>query len=227
MIVISRRISGRTKLRGRERHIPEDRARIILLGGNTFLIGYAIFGCIDQILCGTNDANYGEYSKGDGQIATVRIVQCSVDPRGDGFGNIVATAATATARLFRFTNSRVQNNGVDYLHDGNGNVFRRAAGLGKRTIIRGVGITLENADVAFASVKDYLLLQYGDSFKFLTPSATQACLEYDLNIEFDRYRIESAIKSNGIDPDIGPCDARALRANIGGVLQHIVSKIGQ
>ena len=107
------RRTGRAKLARRERHTPKDRARIILARLYAFLVRYAIFRCLDEVLRRANNANNGENAKRYCQIALAfPIRQGAADAVAYGFRNF-ATAATTLALVFLFTNACSQNNGIN------------------------------------------------------------------------------------------------------------------
>lgn len=181
---------------------------------------------MDEILGGTHDAHHREDSEGNGEISSVGIAEATVETGRYAVGNIVA-AATATAALLGLVYLTVEDDGIHHLYNGNGHVLGGAAGIGNGAVIGRVGIALENADVALASVQDHLLLHDGDALKFLTASAAQTSLEHDLDIEFDGNRIKASVESYRIDPDICPGNTRAFGSDIGGMLQNIVSEVGK
>ena len=86
----------------RERQRIEHAARGRILIGTALLIGNRIFGCTDQVLCRTNDANHREQPDRDRkQPLTVSMVdQHAVNLRGNGIGKVVGAAAAMTAAVF-------------------------------------------------------------------------------------------------------------------------------
>ena len=116
-IKLWRNIAGRAEFCSRERHILEDGAGVILLGRYAFLIGNAVFGCVDEILCGANDANDREDSERYGKISSLAVNKSAVDLRGDRLGNVcTATAATAAA-VVSLANLGCENDRIYYLND--------------------------------------------------------------------------------------------------------------
>ena len=226
-LYLGRSIAGRAKFGGGERHASEESAGIILFIGHAFLIGHTVFTRIDQILSGTNDAHYRKDSDGNRQIASVAVAQRTVQIALYAVRNISATAAASAAGLLRIVNLAVQNQGIHHLYDADGHVLRGTAGLGERAIVRRIGIALEDAYVALSAVENDSLLHHGNSVKLLASSAAQASLKADFDIELDGNGVKAAIEFYGIDSDIGPGDAGVSCADIGGMLQQLVSVVGQ
>ena len=140
---------------------------------------------------------------------------------------IKTATAAMTAGILCLMHLAVQNNGIDHLHDCLGNILPCTAGLGKRTVIRRIRRALKDADITLAAVHDHLFLLDRNALKFLASTAAQAGLEGDLDIKLNGHGIKAAVKANRIDADIRPGNARVFRAYVGGVLQNIVSEIGQ
>ena len=98
VIVCDRKV-GRTKFGYRESHISEYGTGIIVLCGDTYLIGNAIFSSMNKVLSRTNQSDYREDAKGYGKISSVAIIKLTVHAGCYTVRYISATAATA-ARLF-------------------------------------------------------------------------------------------------------------------------------
>ena len=112
-VQLSVRHTGRAKLAHGKRHATKHSAGIIVAGLDTFLIGNAILGRLDEILSGANDTNDREDAKRHRQIAlTVSVRQSARNAMTHRFGNLTATTAALTFR-FLFANARAQNDGID------------------------------------------------------------------------------------------------------------------
>ena len=113
---MSVRDAGRTKLAHRKCHVTEHGAGIILTGLDALLVGNAIFGRLNQILGGTNDANDRENAERNRQIAlSFSVCECTVKTLANRLGN-VAAAATAMAFALLFTDARAKHDGIDDLY---------------------------------------------------------------------------------------------------------------
>lgn len=220
-------VAGRTEFCGWERHILEDGAGVILLGRYAFLVGNAVLGCVDEILCGTNDANDRENTERYCEVSSLAVNESAIDLRGDRLGNIgTATTATAAA-VVSLANFGCENDRIYNLNDRRGHVLRRADRLGDSAIVREIGTALENADVALSTEENYALFKDRDAVEFLTSATAEARLKGDLDVELDGDRIEAAVEFHGINADIGPGDAGILRADACGVLDDVVTEIGE
>ncbi len=151
-------------------HIVEYLAGIILISGDAFLVGNSVFSSTDKILCGTNDTNDGKDTDRNEKLpfGMVSVAYAALKARNDLFGNIVATAATITARitLVLFNDLRRKYDWVNHFYHSLGDVFGAAAGLGGTAEVI-TGCTSEDADVTFAAVEDDLLFDYRHALKFL------------------------------------------------------------
>ena len=222
-----RNIAGRAEFCSRERHILEDGAGVIFLGRYAFLIGNAVFGCVDEILCGANDANDREDAKRDGEISSRAVNESSVDLCGDRLGNVcTATAATAAA-VVSLAHLGRENDGVYYLYDRRGHVLRRAYRLGDSAVVREIRTALEHAYVALSAEENYALFKNCNSLEFLTSSTAKTRLKGDLDVELDADGIKAAVELDRIDGNIGPGDAGILRPDVRGMLNNIVSEVGK
>lgn len=227
VITLCREITGRAKFSRRKRHSAENGTRIVVLGRDAFLIGNAIFGCVDKILCGANYSYYRENAERHGKEAAFLVGKITVNVRGNVNGDIVAAATAATAAITRLLYLAVKNNGVDYLYYCCRNVFACAAKLGGGTEIRAVTYALEYTYVALASVKYYSLFKHSHSLKFLTLSSAQARLKGYFNVELYTDRIKASVKSYGVYAYIGPRYTSAFCTNIRGMFDYFVAEIGQ
>lgn len=107
------------KLSDRERHRAEERARIILLCRNAFLVGNDVFARADEIFGGANETNDRKDPEGNEQnVATRRAIgERSVEAAAQCLGNVRASAA-ATAAARRVTRAllndlRLKNDRID------------------------------------------------------------------------------------------------------------------
>lgn len=223
-------IVGGTEFGNWECHTVEKSARIVLVGRYAFLVRHAIFCCVYKVLSGSYYTNHREYSEAYEEISIpfLVIAKASVKSRHDGFGNIRATAATAsaiTACLFVYTCG--EHDRINDLNHCLGNVLSSAAGLGKATEVIAAGRASEYANVAFSAIKDDLFLNDGNSLKVLRSAGTKASLKDQLYEKSDRNGIKSAVKSYGVDIDISPRYRRFLRANRACSLNNVVTHIGK
>lgn len=115
VITLCGEINGRAKFSRWKRHSAENSARIVILGRDAFLIGNAIFGCVDKILCGANYSYYRENAERHGKEATFLVGKITVNVRRNVNGYIVAAATAATAAITRLLYLAVKDNWVDYL----------------------------------------------------------------------------------------------------------------
>ena len=152
---------------------------------------------------------------------------------GDGGRDITDTAAAANGlRASGLQNAGTQYDGIHYLHYGGGNAALLVAGLGLGAEGRAVGAGTENAHRGIPAEKNDLLFQYGDTVKFGglrsgTAAYANASLENELDVETDVDRVEAPVELNGVDSDVGPGDAGILDTNLRGVLDDLLSQIGE
>ena len=116
------RVSAWAKLGSGKIHASEERTGIVFLCRYAFLIGYAIFGCLDQILTGADYSNNREDSKGYGNITSVVVAERS-GKTGYNVIRHVTTAATARGLLTRLFDLYAKNYGVYYLYDRYRSIF--------------------------------------------------------------------------------------------------------
>lgn len=176
---------GRIEFAHGKRHIIEDSARVILVSNYAFLIGHSVLGRIDQILCWANDPNDRENTDRNDEFSLVMIAvaEPAVYSECNIFGNIL-TAATTAARIafVLFNDLGRKDNGVDNFYHCLGDVLFAAAGLGDAAEAIAGGAS-EDAYVAFAAVKDDLLLYHRYTLKFLRASGREASFEKKLDVK--------------------------------------------
>lgn len=207
--------------------MPEHRAGIVLAGLHALLVGHAVFGRLDQILSRAHDANHRENAKRDRQItAGVPIRKCTADAMTNRLGNIAATTAAPTLTLL-LANASAEDDGIDDFHHCDRYVAALVARAGLRAEVGGVWGTLENVDVALASVQNHALFQHCHTVKFLASAASHTSLELNLDVKANVDGVEAAIELHGIDMDGRPADRGALDADATGALQNLVAEIGQ
>ena len=69
---------GGTELVYGESHTVEKSAGVLFVRSKTFLVGHTIFGCVDDILCGSYDTNHREDAKADQKKSlAVLVVQAT------------------------------------------------------------------------------------------------------------------------------------------------------
>lgn len=222
-----RNIAGRAEFCGRERHILKYRAGVILLGRYAFLVGNAVLGGADKILCGTNDANDREDAERDGEISSRAVNESAVDLCGDRLGNVIAAATAATAAVVSLAHLGRENDGVYYLNDRRGHVLRRAYRLGDSAVVREIRTALEHAYVALSAKENYALFKNCNSLEFLASSAAKTRLKGDLDVELDADGVKAAVELDRIDGNIGPGDTGILCPDVRGMLNDIVSEVGK
>jgi hypothetical protein len=216
-----------TKLPHRERHFAEYVAGIILLHGSAFLFGNAVLGCLHQILGRTYDANHREDTKRNGQITsavTLVKIKGRIKSSAYRFGKITfLTTATAVTLGNLFHDPGAKNHGIHNLYDCGGNVSLTARGVGRRAKAITLGVTLENVDVALATVKDHPLLQHGNALQLLGTSTTNTSFQAKLYIKANGNRIKASVELDRIQADLCPNDLGALGANGARMLQNLIS----
>ena len=124
-------------------------------------------------------------------------------------------------------NASAENDGIDDFYHRDRHVAALVARAGLGAEIGCVGGTLENVDVALASVQNHVLFQYRHPVELLASAASYASLKLELDIETDVDGVEAAVKLHGIDMDGRPADRGALDADATGALQNLVAEIGQ
>ena len=68
-----------TKFGSWECHMPKYAARIVTLSAYALLVGYAIFCCVNEILCRTYNSYYREDTKRNTQVSfsLLAVTKCS------------------------------------------------------------------------------------------------------------------------------------------------------
>ena len=143
-------------------------------------------------------------------------------------GNIVSAATAAVAALvdaLKHVNS--ENDWLCYLDNGGGQIVFLAAGLNAGAEIRDVSAAAEGAYVAIATVKNDLLIKYGDALKFLSATVSDARLKYELNVETDVDGVKASVELYGIKANVSFCDAGAFNSDASGVLDYFPAEICQ
>ena len=107
------------------------------------------------------------------------------------------------------------------------NVLFLTAGLDVRAEIRKISAGAEDACIAFAAVQNHLLVENGDSFKFLSATVSDARLENQFDEEADIYGIKASVELYGIEADLCLRDAGVLYANRAGVFYDLLAEIGE
>ena len=212
-----------------ERHGVEHAAGVIVGGRDAFLVGYYVFGCRNQKLSRTDDANNREYSERYCQISSVVIIdnETTVHCGCDRFGNVVRTATAATVVLGALEDIYSKYNGVDDLNYCCGDVLFFTAELNLRAEIGEVSAGAEYAYVAFSSIKNDSLIQYGNSLKFLRSSVADASLECQLYIKADGYCVKASVELYGIKADVRLCYAYALYPYCGCMIDYFFPEVGK
>ena len=195
------------KFRNRERHGVEYAARIVDLRRNALLLGYGIFGSIQEILSRSYDADDREKTDGDHQILSVLITVAynSVKTAYDRIGKIASAATTATLRAI-LDHLNTKYNGLDHVYNSSRRILRASAGLGKRAVARRAAIrTLKGTNAILASEKNHRLFKNCNAVKFMRTTA-HTCLKGKLDVELDVHGIKAAVKANRRDTDVSTAD---------------------
>ena len=87
-------------------------------------------------------------------------------------------------------------------------------------------IKLKNAHVAFPTIKYHAFFKHCNALKFLRP-AVNAGLQEQFDIKAHGDRVEPAIELHGIKRDIGPTDLSALHTYRNGMLNNLLTVIGE
>ena len=223
------RLALRAKFSRRERHGLENTARIVVLARDAFLIGNRIFGCTDQILTGAYDAYHREKTDRNGKIfsTAITVVQNPIDTRCHVIRNIARSATAATAITTRFQNANTENNGLDYVDNSCRGIFgteartRLGAIIARRVIVASKGL-----DLVVTAKQNHTLFQHRNAVKLLRMTA-DAGLKGQLDKEFNVNGIKTAVKSDGIDTDIGRQKLGMTDTNRRGVVDDLITEIGQ
>jgi hypothetical protein len=152
---------------------------------------------------------------------------------GDGGGNVTGAAAAAHGLgAGGLQNADTQHDGIHDLHNGGGNAPLLVAGLGLGTEGGTVSAGAEDVHRGVSSEENDLLFQYSDTVKLggLCPCGTahaDASLEDELDVEADVDGVEAAVELDGINADVGPGDAGILDTDLGGVLDDLLTQIGE
>ena len=143
-------------------------------------------------------------------------------------GNVTGTAA-ATNGLgtngLQYTSA--QNDGIYGLHHSGGNATLLVARLGLGAEGGAVRAGAEYADGAVPAKENHLLFQHGNAVEFPGLPGAEASLENELDVEADVYGVEAAVELDGVDADVGPGNAGVLDPYLGGVLDDLLTEIGQ
>lgn len=137
----------------------------------------------------------------------------------------MGAATAATVVLCALEDIYSEHDGIDNLDHCRGYVLFLAAKLYLRAEIREVTARTEEACVAFASVKDHSLIQYGNSFEFLRSAVADAGLEGQLYVKADIYRVKASVELYGIKADVCLCYAGILYSYCGCVIDYFFSEI--
>jgi hypothetical protein len=180
-------------------------------------------------LAGTNNANHREETNGNHKysVTVMAVYKDTVDMGGNGFGKVVGAAATVATIRLDLGYTGVQNDGIYDFYHCRGNILLAAAKLGNCAEVGRFGVTAENADIAFAAVKNNILFDNGDAVKFLGPSGAYASLEGQLDIKANGHGIKTAVETDGIDPHKRPRDARILDADGRSMFYDFIPDIGK
>jgi hypothetical protein len=212
-----------------ECHRIEYPARVILVGSYAFLVGNAILGSVDKILTGTNDANDRKDTEAHKKISVaVLVAKTAVKAYCYALGNVATATANTAGRTYRLLiNARRKNDRIYHLDHRLGKILDSARGLGGIAEVVGSARASEHAHVALTAVKDHLLFNDRYPLKFLCSARADAGLKQELDVKSYGHGIKSAIKTNGVDVNVGPGYIRLLCAHVARSLNNIVTDIGK
>lgn len=227
---IASAVVGREEIVHREIHLLEQCARIARIRADrAFLVGNAEFGRREHQRNGAFDAYHREKTERYIKAFYAEIIgHAAAHLTADVFGNLVARAAAATEFILLFHKLYGEADGGRDLYDDLRHVGLVIGCVGKPAaevvVIRLGG---ENADIAFAAEQNAFLVVNGKTAEFLALAAGNAGFEQDLEIETDVNRIIAFVKGNRVDGDMCPQDLHAFAADIGGVIDNVLTAFGQ
>ena len=149
----------------------------------TFLVRHGVFGALNDILSGSYKPYYRKYSYRNGKISVSVIAKIAVNITGDSLGNVAASTAAYYMTMMIFLNHpNAKYNGIHSFTNCSRKISCSAANLrGHFTEATGC-ITLKYIKIVLTAVKDNVLVNYCDTFKFLYSAGSNASLKYKLNI---------------------------------------------
>ena len=224
----------RRKLGYGEGHGADELAGIPRRCGHALLVGTDKLGGIDEILCRADQTNEREKTDGNNQRAVIVVtaVFCVAERSGqasaNGCGDVACTAATTAGNLTgRLQNTNTQS---DRLYDLDHR--RRYSALLVARLRLGaesgtVATAAEDGDVALTAPKHDLLFNDSNSVKFLASPGTDTTLKDQPDVVTNRDGVKAAVELNGVNADIGPGDASILHTHLGGVVNDLLTEIGQ
>ncbi len=203
-------------------------ARIGRIVANAFLIGHAILGCLDEILRGSDKTDDREQAEGHGKVSAIFVVSAQhlTKVGANALGDVARAAATAAAILRVLNHLNTKYDGIDHLDHSLGYISLATHRHGACAEITRALARLEDADVALAAVQHDLLFKHRNPLEFLC-SAVDASLKHQLVIKANGYGIKTTIELHGLNVDIGPANLCALDAHVRGMLNDLLSVIGQ
>ena len=212
--------SGRIEFIDGERHMFEHFAGIVGGGRNAFLFGDGIFRAVNEILCGTLNANNGEEAERDGKcLAVVLVRDPAVQTIADDLGEILRAEVAVVMDLAYVKNAGIEDERIHDLKNSGGKIVSGAFRMVTAAEIRMGGIALEDIDVAFSAVENDLFLYYGNAVGFLGSAETSADLYGDLDIQRNADLIKASVERHVINVDVGAEDLCAFGADRGSAFQ--------
>ena len=139
----------------------------------------------------------------------------------------MSATAAATTIIDAFKNVHTEHDRLCYLNYCCGYVVFLAAGLNSRAEIRKISAATEGAYVAVTAIKDNLFVEDGNSVKFLRTTVSYASLEYQFNVETNINGVKASVELNGIKAYMGLRDASALNSDSTGVINDLLTEVGQ
>lgn len=194
-----RAVPGTRELADGKRDIAEQVAGVIVVCcGHTFLIGHAVVRRLYEQLCGTLDTNDGKDAEGNIQVRIVRLKnELTVHHLADGIGDIVAIIQRAAVGTFAI-DLGAKNDGIHALYDGNGIVVADGIQIADAAVVVS-RIGGKGCDSSLSAVQNDVLLQNGQSLKYLTTTDAKAGFAFNFDKIPHGDLIESIVKRDLVD----------------------------
>ena len=185
-----------------ERHMFEHFAGIVGGRRNAFLFGNGVFRAVNEVLCGTLNANDGEEAERDGEdLAVIFVGDSAVHAVADGLGEILHVEMTTRALAY-VENTGVQHERIHNLENGGGEIVTGCFRMVTAAEVRVAAVALEDVDVAFATVEDHFFLDDGDTVGLLRSAETSADLNGNLDIHSNADLIKAPIEGHVVDVNV-------------------------
>lgn len=222
---------GRSKLADGECHGTEKFAWVGRVIFDTFFVGDDKFGGLDEILSRTNEAYQRENTQGynkDTLPISIAVANRGGEASGYTCGDVSCTATTANRfGDVRFKHFDPQHDRLYDFYHGCGNDVFFVARLRLGTKSRAVAAAAENADIALTAPKHDLLFKHSDAVKFLALAGANATLEDDFDVKTDGDGVKTTVELDGVDADIRPSDRGIFGSDLGGMVDDILTYVGE